>query len=136
MPTAPVEASIALSIVFVAAEVLRGGQGLARRKPWTAAFAFGLLHGLGFAGALAEIGLPDHAIPVALACFNVGVELGQLLFIATVFAVLGLASLAGRPAAGRDVWRIAGRLSRPGAYAIGILGAFWLIERTLSFWQA
>jgi hydrogenase/urease accessory protein HupE len=83
-PGPPVEATIALSIVFVAAEILRrrqGHEGLAVRKPWIIAFSFGLLHGLGFAGALAEVGLPQNAIPLALLCFNVGVEIGQLLFI-------------------------------------------------------
>ena len=100
VPPAPVEAAIALSIVFVAAEILHRREGLARRRPWTVAFAFGLLHGLGFAAALREIGLPANAIPVALACFNLGVEAGQLLFIAAVFAVLGLASRVWRPPAG------------------------------------
>jgi hypothetical protein len=99
------------------------------------AFAFGLLHGLGFAGALSEIGLPAHAIPIALACFNIGVEAGQLLFIAAVFAVLGLASRAWRPAGGGGSWALASRLAHPAAYAIGILGAYWLIDRSLSFWQ-
>jgi hypothetical protein len=136
VPPAPAEAAIALSIVFVAAEVVHKRRGLARRRPWIVAFAFGLLHGLGFAAALTEIGLPDHAIPIALACFNVGVELGQLLFIAAVLAVLALTSLAGRPTAGRGAWTIADRLARPAAYAIGILGTFWLIDRTFSFWQA
>ena len=82
VPQAPVEAVIALSIMFVAVEILhrqRGRTGIATRKPWVVAFVFGLLHGLGFAGALREIGLPDDAIPLALAFFNVGVEAGQLL---------------------------------------------------------
>jgi len=79
VPAAPVEAAIALSIVFVAAEILHarhGRAGLAARLPWVVAFMFGLLHGLGFAAALHDIGLPEHAIPLALAFFNVGVELG------------------------------------------------------------
>ena len=81
VPGPPVEAMIALSIVFVAAEVvhgLRGKPGLTARAPWVVAFSFGLLHGFGFAGALAEVGLPQKAIPVALLMFNVGVEIGQL----------------------------------------------------------
>ena len=85
VPGPPVEAAIALSIVFVAAEVvrgLRGKPGLTARAPWVVAFAFGLLHGFGFAGALAEVGLPQKAIPIALFTFNVGVEIGQLLFVA------------------------------------------------------
>ncbi|MEE8558094.1 MAG: HupE/UreJ family protein [Myxococcota bacterium] len=132
VPAAPVEASIALSIVFVAAEVLHAGEGLARRKPWTVAFAVGLLHGLGFAGALSEVGLPDHAIPLALACFNLGVELGQLLFIAAVLALVVLPSLLTPTKGARPIAR---QLHRPAAYTIGTLGAFWLIDRTLSFWQ-
>jgi hypothetical protein len=87
LPAAPVEATIALSIAFVAAEIVharRGVLSLTERKPWIVAFAFGLLHGLGFAGALAAVGLPQRAIPLALLFFNVGVEVGQLCFIAAV----------------------------------------------------
>ena len=93
VPGPPVEAVIALSIVFVAAEIVHGAQGrpgLTARWPWLVAFTFGLLHGFGFAGALGEIGLPQNAIPLALFFFNVGVELGQLLFVAA-FAVAALA---------------------------------------------
>ena len=89
VPGPPVEAIIALSIVFVAAEIvhgLRGKPGLTARAPWVVAFTFGLLHGFGFAGALAEVGLPEKAIPVALLMFNVGVEIGQLLFVAVAIA--------------------------------------------------
>jgi hydrogenase/urease accessory protein HupE len=93
VPGPPVEAVIALSIVFVAAEAvqaLRGRIGLTARAPWVVAFSFGLLHGLGFAGALAEVGLPPIAIPLALLMFNLGVELGQLIFVAAV--LLGMAA--------------------------------------------
>ncbi len=89
VPQAPVEAVIALSIVFVAAEIVRvrnGRDGIAARAPWIVAFTFGLLHGFGFAGALARVGLPEGHIPLALLFFNVGVEVGQLLFIAAVLA--------------------------------------------------
>ncbi len=91
VPGPPVEAAIALSIVFVAAEIVhsrQGKTGLTERFPWIVAFTFGLLHGFGFASALSEVGLPQSAIPVALLFFNVGVEIGQLLFIASVFAVM------------------------------------------------
>lgn len=140
VPQAPVEAAIALSIVFVAAEVLHGASGrpgLTARWPWLVAFTFGLLHGLGFAGALREVGLPQDAIPVALAFFNVGVEAGQLAFVAGVFGLLtvsgrALARLAGRPGAG--TWNLVAWTARPGAYGIGTLAAFWLIERTVAFW--
>ena len=92
---------IALSIVFVAREIVsgRGPAGLTARQPWLVAFVFGLLHGLGFAGALAEVGLPPKAIPLALLCFNVGVELGQLAFVAVVLG-LGAASARLRRRAG------------------------------------
>jgi hydrogenase/urease accessory protein HupE len=93
VPAPPVEAAIALSIAFVAAEIvqgLRGRPGPISRAPWLVAFCFGLLHGLGFAGALSAIGLPQQAIPLALFCFNVGVEIGQLIFVAAILAVIAL----------------------------------------------
>ena len=93
VPGPPIEAAIALSIMFVASEIIhsyQGKPGLMEQYPWIVAFAFGLLHGFGFAGALAEIGLPQKSIPLALLFFNVGVEIGQLLFIATVFAIMWL----------------------------------------------
>lgn len=140
VPSAPVEAVIALSIVFVAAEVLRDSDsaGLAKRKPWLVALAFGLLHGLGFAGALSDVGLPSHAIPIALAFFNIGVEAGQLIFITAALCVFTLASaiLRIRPQARKSgIWAVAEVFAVPAAYSIGILGAFWLIERTASFWD-
>jgi hydrogenase/urease accessory protein HupE len=100
VPGPPVEAAIALSIVFVAAEIVharQGRPGLTQRHPWAVAFTFGLLHGVGFASALAEVGLPPLSIPVALLFFNVGVEIGQLLFIPAVLALIA----AGRRAARR-----------------------------------
>jgi hydrogenase/urease accessory protein HupE len=127
VPQAPVEAVIALSIVFVAGEIVhraRGRPGLTARAPWLVAFAFGLLHGLGFAGALREIGLPEQAIPLALLFFNLGVELGQLLFIA---CMLPLAAL-GRRAVRR--WP-RGALELP-AYAIGSVAAYWTLERVVA----
>ena len=129
VPGPPVEAIIALSIVFVAAEILRGQQGrpgLTARAPWIVAFSFGLLHGFGFAGALAETGLPQTSIPVALLMFNVGVELGQLFFVAIVLllAKLGRMLLKNEPA-----WVLPAS-----AYAVGGVAAFWTIERVASFW--
>lgn len=124
MPVAPVEAVIALSIVFVAAEILhgqRGQPGLAARAPWIVAFVFGLLHGVGFAGALHEVGLPDNAIPLALLLFNVGVEIGQLAFVAAVLTFLWVAS---RPLANAPRWGAA----LP-AYAIGTMAMFWTLQR-------
>ena len=123
VPSRPVEAAIALSIVVLAAEILRARQGrigLTHRLPWLIAFVFGLLHGLGFAGALAEIGLPAGEIPLALLFFNLGVEIGQLMFIA---AVLGLRWAMRRLAIAWPVW------AEPlPAYAIGTIASFWFIE--------
>ena len=132
MPGPPIEAVIALSIAFVASEIIhsrQGKPGLTERYPWVVAFTFGLLHGFGFAGALAEVGLPQKSIPIALLFFNVGVEIGQLLFIASVFAIIALA---------RQIkWRI--NVPRPTwawavpPYAIGSLAVFWVIQRTAAF---
>lgn len=123
-PGAPVEAAIALSIVFLAMEVVRGWRGqksLTHRQPWLVAFGFGLLHGFGFAGALAEVGLSPSEIPIALLFFNLGVEVGQLLFVAVVLAARGV--LMRMPLAWPS-W--AGCVP---VYLIGTTGAFWVIER-------
>jgi hydrogenase/urease accessory protein HupE len=141
VPSAPVEAVIALSIVFVAAEIARlkipsplvgRGQGegvtetnLTARAPWLVAFTFGLLHGFGFAGALSEVGLPQGHIPLALLFFNVGVEAGQLLFIA---AVLTLVALIRRIRIPFPRWA---ELVPP--YAIGSIAMFWVIQRVVAF---
>jgi hydrogenase/urease accessory protein HupE len=128
VPQSPVEAVIALSIVFVAGEIVHareGRPGITERRPWIVAFVFGLLHGFGFAGALSEVGLPQQAIPLALLFFNVGVELGQLAFIA---AVLALAAAARRLAVPYPSWSW-----RVPAYAIGTIAVFWTIERVAGF---
>ena len=128
-PQDPVEVVIALSIVFMAGEIARNKgerSGIAWRRTWSVTFAFGLLHGLGFAGALSEIGLPENAVPLALLFFNVGVELGQLAFILVVFAVIHVlrpwAPL--RPEAARTAI----------AYGIGTMASFWTIQRVVGFW--
>ncbi len=127
----PVEATIALSILLLACEIVRlqrGESSFTARWPWLVAFSFGLLHGLGFASALAHIGLPHGDVPLALFAFNVGVELGQLAFIAVV---LGLFALAKRIRLAASLERYA----RPAApYAIGILASFWFFERLAGFW--
>jgi hydrogenase/urease accessory protein HupE len=128
VPGPPVEACIALSIAFVAAEIIRGREGasgLTERAPWVVAFSFGLLHGLGFASALREVGLPQHAIPIALLFFNVGVELGQLAFITVV---LGLGHVSRRLPIPTPSWSW-----RAAPYAIGTVAMFWVIERTAGF---
>lgn len=128
IPGPPVEAAIALSIVFVAAEVLRDGkQGLAARKPWLVAFSFGLLHGLGFAGALAEVGLPQNDIPLALLFFNIGVELGQLAFVAAVLLALQVLKRIG------PVRSWAPQAMVLSAYVIGVTATFWVFERIAAF---
>ncbi len=129
LPGAPVEAVIALSIVFLAREIAmswRGNIGLTERMPWLVAFVFGLLHGLGFAGVLTEIGLPPNAIPMALLSFNIGVEVGQLLFVAIM---LGLA-WGGRTWFARSL----PLMCRIPPYAIGGVASFWMIERVAAFW--
>jgi len=132
VPRQPVEACIALSVAFVAAEIVRvrhGNPGVAQRWPWLIAFAFGLLHGFGFAGALSEVGLPQTAIPLALAFFNIGVELGQLAFIAAVLTIIVLCrKIAPHLRMRRPAWAW---LVLP--YAIGSLAAFWVIQRIAAF---
>ncbi len=131
IPGAPVETTIALSILFLAAQLGRSlvagdsrpaAADLTARFPWIVAFSFGLLHGFGFAGALAEVGLPEHAIPVALLFFNVGVEIGQLLFIAAV--------LVSGWAIRRATVTVPRWWTRAVAYGIGSLAAFWVFERS------
>jgi hydrogenase/urease accessory protein HupE len=126
VPQRPVEAVIALSIVFVAMEIVHwrnGRPGLTRRAPWVVAFAFGLLHGFGFAGALSDVGLPAHAVPTALLFFNVGVEIGQLLFVGALLLLwLALRGLTWP----RWAWRVP-------VYVIGATAAFWTIERISGF---
>jgi hydrogenase/urease accessory protein HupE len=128
LPSRPVEALIALSIVFLAVEValvLRSPdrRTFTRRFPWVVAFAFGLFHGFGFAGALADIGLPQGEVVTALLAFNLGVEAGQLLVIAGMIALLAA------------MMRLVPKFERPAilasTYAIGAIGSFWLIERVI-----
>jgi hydrogenase/urease accessory protein HupE len=128
VPQRPVEAVIALSIVFVAAEILRGRQGhvgLTARAPWLVALTFGLMHGLGFASGLSEAGLPDGHIPMALLFFSIGVEAGHFLFIGVVLSLIALARRVKLPA---PQWA---QLVPP--YAIGSMAMFWVIQRIAAF---
>jgi hydrogenase/urease accessory protein HupE len=131
VPAAPTEAIIALSILFLATEIVhqRNGQfSLTEKYPWVVAFAFGLFHGLGFAGALSEIGVPQHEVPLALLMFNVGVETGQLLFITVVLSLVAV--LKKLPfTVPQGAWRLL-------PYGIGSVAAFWTIERVASFLPA
>lgn len=128
VPGPPVEATIALSIIFLASELVKVNRGqfsLTAQYPWIVAFVFGLLHGFGFAGALGDIGLPQHEVALALLMFNVGVELGQLMFIAAVMLLL----MASRKI--RIEWP-QWTYQMP-AYGIGSIAAFWFIERIAGF---
>jgi hypothetical protein len=116
---APVEAMIALSIVLVASEALRERVTLARRIPALVSFLFGLVHGLGFAGALKDIGLPERHLPLALLTFNLGVEIGQLMTVLVAYAVV---RLPGSP-------RWLGRARTPALYAVGAMAAYWSWSR-------
>ncbi|PKN55021.1 MAG: hypothetical protein CVU56_23535, partial [Deltaproteobacteria bacterium HGW-Deltaproteobacteria-14] len=137
VPSAPVEIGIALSLVLVALEIVhdqrrasfpaddpRARPGPVARRPWLLSGAFGLLHGLGFAGALGEAGLPPAQVPLALVGFNVGVELGQLVVVAVALG-LGFVALRLARAARPTVFLAA-------AYLIGCLGAFWVFQRAWS----
>jgi len=140
VPQAPIEATIALSVMFVAAEILRdqhGHPGLATKAPWIVAFVFGLLHGFGFAGALQEVGLPEKDIPLALLFFNVGVEVGQLLFIAAVVAVLSLLTrlFRKRGTTEHGPWYSEAMIRTPVAYVVGSVAAFWVVQRVVGFWS-
>jgi hydrogenase/urease accessory protein HupE len=130
VPGPPVEAAIALSILLLACEIVRlrrGESSLTARWPWVVAFTFGLLHGFGFAGALSEIGLPQGDIPIALFSFNVGVEVGQLAFIAAVLTFIAAAKRIALP-----VWVT--RNAYPATtFVIGALAAFWFVERVAGF---
>lgn len=128
VPGPPVEAVIALSIVFLAREytlTYRGESSITARYPWIVAFIFGLLHGFGFAGALGEIGLPQAEVPMALLFFNIGVELGQLIFLAVLGGILYLLL--------KILPQYVAKVKLSGAYAIGGMGMYWLIIRVLGF---
>ncbi len=126
LPQRPVESVIALSIMFLAVEIVKAqpeAPRLSQRVPWVVAFLFGLLHGFGFAGALKEIGLPEGEVPMALLTFNLGVEAGQVMIVLATLAVLA------------GVMRLSPRALRPAiliaTYAIGTIASYWFIERTL-----
>jgi hydrogenase/urease accessory protein HupE len=127
LPQRPVESVIALSILFLAVEIVKRNPDqprLSERIPWLVAFGFGLLHGFGFAGALSEIGLPESDVPTALLTFNLGVEAGQLAIVlatAGVLAVLRRFAVAAAPVG-----------IRTATYGIGIISAYWFIERTFA----
>ena len=106
--------------------LFRSRPGYAARWPWLVAFIFGLLHGFGFAGALAEIGLPQQAIPLALVFFNIGVELGQLLFVFSVVLLTRILHRLKQP-------KLLGQAETAAIYSIGGISSYWLIERISMF---
>jgi len=129
IPVRPVELAIALSVLALAIELARDGDARAtvmRRHPWSMALVFGLLHGFGFAGALREAGLPPGDVPLALFAFNVGIEVGQIAFVAAVL-VVGRLLLPLRPAL--PAWS-----RRVPVYSMGVLAAFWCFERAAAWW--
>ncbi|MBL8415823.1 MAG: HupE/UreJ family protein [Propionivibrio sp.] len=126
VPAAPLNVAIALSILFLGPEIVRarrGGTSFTIRHPWVVAFAFGLLHGFGFASGLAALGLPKGEIPLALLAFNVGVEIGQLAFVALVLLLVRAFTVL------RVQWPRLAELAP--AYMVGSLGAFWTIQRAV-----
>jgi len=129
VPQQPVEAVIALSILFLAIENIhdkQGYPGITSRYPWVIAFTFGLLHGFGFAGALTEIGLPQNAITLALIFFNIGVELGQLVFVANIVFIILFHQRLNHPELLKKTEIVV-------VYGIGGLSAYWLIDRVMAF---
>ena len=131
VPAAPLNAAIALSILFLGPEIMRawrGGTSFTIRHPWVVAFAFGLLHGFGFASGLAALGLPQADIPLALLMFNVGVEIGQLAFVALIL-LLARAFKVLQVHWPRPVALLP-------AYVVGSLGAFWTIQRLMLMFEA
>jgi hydrogenase/urease accessory protein HupE len=130
LPSAPVEAAIAASIFVLALELAREGKNRGT-SPWKMAASFGLLHGVGFAGALAEAGLPQDDVPLALFGFNLGIEIGQLAFVAAI--LLLMTALDRLPAKWKEAKPSIERLSLPAAYLIGSLSFYWLLER-LPIW--
>ena len=137
IPTPPVEAAIALSVVFMAWQIVKGDKtSLAYRYPIAVSSSFGLLHGFGFAAVLRDIGLPQTELPTALLFFNIGVEIGQVLF---VFALVA-AFLVLRPVmlrlllSAKDNVVHWSSLTTPASYVIGSLASFWMIDRVSNFW--
>jgi hydrogenase/urease accessory protein HupE len=132
---APVEASIALSIVFVAMELARNKRHtLTWRYPIAVSSTFGLLHGFGFAAVLTEIGLPQTEIPAALLFFNVGVEVGQIIFVVVAITLFLAGKAVVKTLREKSFSDILIRIQRPAGYIVGVLAMFWTIDRVAGFW--
>ncbi len=135
VPIAPVEACIAVSILFLATEIARERRDtLTWRYPITVSVFFGLLHGFGFASGLGEIGLPQTEIPAALLFFNIGVEIGQIVFVSVVLGVVwGVSRVLRSSETKPGDWLR--RIEKPVAYTVGVLAMLWTTERVLTFWS-
>lgn len=130
LPVPPVEAAIALSIVFVASEIARGKKdSLTYKYPVTVSSSFGLLHGFGFASVLRDTGLPQTELPVSLLFFNIGVEIGQVIFIVAVLFVLFLLNSVTS-----NSIKALFKYDKLAAYVIGSAASFWMLQRIFSFW--
>lgn len=136
VPVPPVEAAIALSIVFLAVEIVRGDpNSLTYRYPIAVSSSFGLLHGFGFAAVLGETGLPQTEIPTALLFFNLGVEIGQILFVVAMILAYQAIRFGLRAMMESDLSLARLRsYQTPAAYAVGILASFWMVQRVATFW--
>ena len=134
LPVPPIEATIALSILFLAREIAHERRDtLTWRYPIAVSGSFGLLHGFGFASALQDIGLPQTEIPAALLAFNVGVEIGQILFVASMIGIVWLAKRLLRTFHIHSIDDIR-RLEKPIAYGVGGITMMWTVERVMVFW--
>jgi hydrogenase/urease accessory protein HupE len=135
VPVQPVEAIIALSVLFLAVEIAKNRQdSLTYRYPILVSSTFGLLHGFGFASVLGEIGLPQHEIVTALLCFNIGVEIGQVIFVGVVLAALILLRIAITVSLDAKTYPIPAWIRKPAIYTIGTVASYWFIERVAAFW--
>jgi len=135
LPIPPIEVTIALSIVFLAREIaLERRDTLTWRYPIVVSSSFGLLHGFGFASALSDIGLPQTEIPAALLAFNVGVEIGQVVFVAGMLLILWLITKSLKTLKSDSVNWLK-KIEKPMAYAVGSVTMFWAVERVSGFWM-
>lgn len=133
LPEPPVEAAIALSILFLAREIASPSpNGIAGRFPILVSSSFGLLHGFGFAAALREVGLPGSELAVGLLCFNLGVEIGQIIFIAGLIVTALIVWRVMRNS-GLDLMAFNSRRGLIGGYTLGVPAAFWLMQRLATF---
>jgi hypothetical protein len=134
LPIPPVEAVIALSVVFLASEIaINNKKSMTYKYPIAVSSSFGLLHGFGFASVLSQIGLPQVEIPISLLFFNVGVEIGQIIFLVGVIMLYKLSGWLYKAFDQNRIWDTV-KLEKISAYAVGSLASYWVIERLLGFY--